>query len=98
MVVTQMTRWTGGNRDAVVAAAKKAKPHVEKAGGELLLGQIHTGPHAGQWLTAARYPNWEIFGKAAQTLAGDAAYQKLLAGVSETNPIAGRVILVGVDL
>jgi hypothetical protein len=86
MSVTSLTRYNGGKRDAMVALAKKAKPIHQKSGAELLrLGQIHTGPHAGQWVVSVRYPDWEAYGKARQALAGDTAYQKLTAEVEAVN-------------
>ena len=79
MAVTQLTRWSGGNRDAVVALGKQAKAIFAKLGGEYRAGQIHTGPHAGQWLTSVRYPDWETYGKAQRALVSDTAAQKLMA-------------------
>jgi hypothetical protein len=98
MAVTQLTRWTGGNRDAVVAAAKKAKPSIEKLGGEFRLGQIHTGPYSGQWVTSQRFPDWETYGKAQQAMASDAAFQRMLAEVMATNPMTSRTVIAGIDL
>jgi hypothetical protein len=99
MSVTSLSRWNGGNRDTAVANVKKAKPVLEKLGaGSVRLGQIHTGPHAGQWVTAVTYPDWETLGKAQQALASDATYQKVLADAGAVGPLADRAIIVGIDL
>ena len=99
MAVVSHTRWSGGNRDAIVAAAKKAKTIHEKAGAEFLrLGQIQTGPHAGQWLVTVRHTDWETYGKAMQTLAGNAAWQKLLAEVGAMSQLIDRTVVVSIDL
>jgi hypothetical protein len=98
MAVTQLTRWTGGNRDAVVALGKQGKALAAKVGGEYRVGQIHTGPHAGQWLTSVRYPDWETYGKAQQAMASDAAFQKLMADALATAQVADRAVIVGIDL
>ena len=98
MAVAQLTRLTGGNRDTVVALGKQAKAIFEKVGGEYRVGQIHTGPHAGQWVTSVRFPDWETYGKAHQPLASDTAAQKLLAEALTTAQVADRAVIVGVDL
>jgi len=99
MSVTQLTRYNGGTRDAIVAAAKKSKTIHEKAGAEAFrLGQIHTGPHAGQWVVSTRYPDWETYGKARQALASNTAFQKLMAEVEAMSQTVDRTIIVGVDL
>jgi hypothetical protein len=98
MAVTQLTRWSGGNRDALVPLGKQAKAIQEKLGGEFRLGQIHTGPHAGQWLTSVRYPDWETYGKAQQALASDTAFQKLMADALATAQVADRAVIVGIDI
>lgn len=41
MSVTSLSRWSGGNRDLVIANMNKAKPIVEKEGAEAIrVGQI----------------------------------------------------------
>jgi hypothetical protein len=52
---------------------------LEKLGAEVRVGQIFTGPYAGQWVATARYADWESFGKSAQFLSSDPAYQKIVA-------------------
>ena len=49
----------------------------EKHGAEMRVGQIYTGPYAGQFVAAVRYPNWETYGKAMQAMSTDAEYQSL---------------------
>jgi hypothetical protein len=99
MAITIINRWNGGSRDAIVPIAKRAKAALEKAGAESFqMSQIHTGPHAGQWVTATRYSDWETYGKTTQALASNAAYQKILADVGAKAQLADRMIIVGVDL
>jgi hypothetical protein len=98
MAVTQLTRWTGGNRDAVVTLGIRAKALAAKVGGEYRVGQIHTGPYSGQWVTSQRFPDWETYGKAQQAMASDAALQKMVAEVMATNPMTSRTLIVGIDL
>ena len=97
MSVTSLSRWSGGNRDLVIANVNKAKPIVEKEGAEAIrVGQIHTGPYAGQWMTAVAYPDWATLGKAQQALASNATYQKILADGGLH--LEGRTIIAGIDL
>ena len=99
MAVVTFVRYSGGKRDAVVAAAKQGKAFLEKAGAEWVrLSLIHTGPHAGQWLISIRYPDWATYGKAQQALAGNAAYQKFLADNTAMVQLQERTIVVGIDL
>ena len=99
MSITTLTRYSGGAPDAVIAAARKAKVHIEKAGAEMYrLSRISTGQWAGQWMVASRYPDWVSYGNSQQALADNKAYQKLLAEVATIAKLEGRVVLVGVDL
>lgn len=94
MGVTSLTRFTAVNRDAFVAAAKKAKGIFENSGGQFRVGQIYSGPHTGQWLATLMYANWEEYGKAMQALGGDRAYQSMMAEVAAVSQIADRTFIV----
>ena len=97
MTITVFSRFSGSSRDAFVAVAKKAKPIIEKAGAEMVrMGQLHTGPHAGDLLVAIRYPSWETYGKAQQSLSGNAAYRALYSQVA--SHLADRIVVDGIDL
>ena len=99
MAITVLTRFSGGNRDAMIALAKQAKPIVEQAGAEFFrLSQIYTGQWAGQLAVASRYPDWATYGQAQQALAGNAAYQALLAEANAISHLEGRTILTSIDL
>ena len=53
MAVTSLARFNGGSREALIANGRRAKAIHEKAGAELFrVGQIYTGPHAGQWMVS----------------------------------------------
>jgi hypothetical protein len=97
MPITVFSRYSGSSRDAFVAVAKQAKPILEKAGADMVrLGQLHTGPHAGDLLAAIRYPSWETYGKAQQSLSSDSAFQALYSQVA--SHLADRIVVVGIDL
>jgi hypothetical protein len=97
MSVTAYTRYSGGNRDTLIAIGKQAKPILEEAGAEMVrIGQLHTGPHAGDLLAAVRYPDWETYGKAQQSLAGDTAFQKLMTEVASY--LTDRIVVAEIDL
>jgi hypothetical protein len=98
MAVAVLSRWSGGDREKFIAAAKRAKPMLEKLGAEVRVGQLSTGPHTGQWVTTGRYPDWESYGKAAQVLTSDPAYQKMMAEMSATFKLENRTIITGIDL
>jgi len=49
---THITRWSHGNFDAILPIQQPAKVLLEKYDGEHRAGIIHTGRHAGQWLTS----------------------------------------------
>jgi hypothetical protein len=99
MSVTSVSRWSGGYSDAAVARVKNARSILTKLGAESVrLSQIHTGPHAGQWLTSVSYPDWATLGKAQQALASDATYQKILADAGAAGPLVDRTIIVSIDL
>jgi hypothetical protein len=98
MAVAVLSRWSGGDRERFTAAAKKAKPILEKIGAEVRVGIIYTGPHAGQWLTTARYPDWESYGKAMQSLTSDPTAQKTLAEITAAFKLESRTVISGIDL
>jgi hypothetical protein len=98
MAVAVLSRWSGGDREKFIANAKKAKPIFEKVGAEVRAGQIFTGPHTGQWITTARYADWESYGKAVQTLSSDPNAQKMLAEMTATFKLESRTIIAGIDL
>ena len=99
MYVMVFTRWEGGTLEEMTAAARAAKPYFEKNGAEWFrLSKFHTGEWTGQWLVAARYPNWAVYGEVQDALAEDAEYQKTFARVCEISHMMGRSIAVGVDL
>ena len=52
-----------GDREKFIASAKRVKAILEKLGAEVRAGRISTGPQAGQWVTTARFADWESFGK-----------------------------------
>jgi len=97
MSISTFTRFSGGNREALLALAKQGKPILEKAGADLVrVAQIHTGQHAGDLLVRVGYPNWEAYGNAQDSLAHNRAYQDIMSEVS--GHLADRVIVVGIDL
>ena len=98
MAVAVLSRMSGGDREKFIASAKKVKPILEKLGAEVRAGQISTGPHAGQWVTTARFADWESFGKGVQGLLSDPAYLKIVAEMAGTFKLENRTIINGIDL
>jgi hypothetical protein len=98
MAVAVLLRLSGGDREKFIANAKKIKPILEKLGAEVRVGQIFTGPYAGQWVATAHYADWESFGKAAQFLSSDSTYQKIVAEGAATFKLENRTIIGGIDL
>ena len=98
MAVAVLSRWSGGDRDKFIASAKKYTPILKKLGAEVLAGQISTGPHAGQWVTTARFADWESFGKGVQGLLNDHSYLKLVGEMAETFKLENLTIITGIDL
>ena len=98
MTVTSVARWNAKSREDILATAKKVKPIHAKYGGEFRLEQIHTGPHAGQWLVSITYPDWETYGKATPALAKDAEHTKVRNKFAESARMEDRTILVGHDV
>jgi hypothetical protein len=99
MAVVNLSRFSGGKRDAMIAAAKQAKAAHEKAGAELFqLGQIHTGPWAGQWLVTIRWADWKSYGKGQQALADNTEFQKLMADVVAMATLESRTLGNTLDL
>jgi hypothetical protein len=99
LAIVAFSRYSGGKRDAIVPLAKQSKGFYEKVGAEWFrLSQIHTGPHAGQWLVSIRWPDWATYGNGQQALAGDVEHQKLLAEVGALIQLQDRTIVVSVDL
>jgi hypothetical protein len=98
MAVAVLSRWSGGDREKFTATAKKAKPILEKVGAEVRAGIIYTGPHAGQWVTTSRYPDWESYGKAMQSLTSDPTAQKMLAEMTAAFKLESRTVISGIDL
>jgi hypothetical protein len=97
MSISTISRFSGGNRETLLALAKQGKPILEKAGADLVrMAQIYTGPHAGDLLVRVGYPNWEAYGKAQHSLAHNHAYQAIMSEVS--GYLADRVVVVGIDL
>ena len=98
MAITSVTRFKGGNRDAFVATAKKAKAIFEQAGGEFQVAQIYSGSDVGQWVAMIAFPDWEAYGKAMKTLSGNAAYLTMMAELGAVSPATDRTFIVGIDL
>ena len=100
MAVTSLARFNGGSREALIANGRRAKAIHEKAGAELFrVGQIYTGPHAGQWMVSVRWADWEAYGRAQQILASDNEYQQLWSDVAKSgSQLVDRALIVGVDL
>jgi hypothetical protein len=96
--VAVLSRWSGGDRQKFIASAKKVKLILDKLGAEVRAGQISTGPHAGQWVTTARFADWESFGKGVQELLNDPSYLKLVGEMEETFKLENRTIITGIDL
>ena len=97
MPVSILSRWTAKQED-VVRIGRKVKSIYEKHGAEMRLGHIFTGPYAGQFLAAARFPDWETCGKVMQAMSTDAEYQNVLAEAHQVGELHGRSIVVGLDL
>jgi hypothetical protein len=98
MAVVAAHRWSGGDREKFIASSKKIKPLLEKLGAEVRVGQISTGPHTGQWLSTARFADWESLGKAVHSLTSDPAYLKIAAETAATFKLEERTIITGIDL
>jgi hypothetical protein len=98
MAVAALSRWSGGDRERFIASAKRVKPILEKLGAEVRAGQISTGPHAGQWVTTARFAEWESFGKGVQGLLNDHSYLKIVREMEETVKLENRTIITGIEL
>ena len=94
MTVSILSRWTAKQED-VLRIARKVKSIYEKHGAEMRVGQVFTGPYAGQFLAAARFPDRETCGKATST---DAEYQSILAEAHQVGELHGRSIVVSLDL
>jgi len=97
MPVSILSRWTAKQED-VLRIGRKMKPIYEKHGAEMRVGQIYTGPYAGQFLAAARFPDWETYGRAMHAMSTDAEYQSILAEAHQVGELHGRSIVVGLDL
>ena len=97
MSVSILSRWTAKQED-VLRIGRRVKSIYDKHGAEMRVGQIFTGPYAGQFLAAARFPDWETCGKAMQAMSADAEYQGILAEANQVGELHGRSIVVGLDL
>jgi hypothetical protein len=97
MLVGTLSRWSGDDK-TIVANAKKAKALIEKPGGTVRLSRIHTGLHAGQFMAAVRYPDWESSGKAQVALAAEPVFQKIMADALTATPRHDSAIVVGIDI
>ena len=98
MSVTVLTRWNGGSRDQFVTAGKKVAPIFKNLGGEFRIGQIYSGPYAGQFMSSMRCPDWETYGRVMAAVAEDSKYQKTLAEGLMFSQLADRTVIVGVEL
>ena len=99
MAVAQMTRFSGGSAEEMIATAKKSKALWMKHGAEtVLFSRIHTGMWTGQWLFTARCADWAAFGKAQEGLAKDPEFQKLLTQAMSMAKLEARTVLVGIDI
>ena len=97
MTVSILSRWTAKQED-VLRIGRRVKSLYEKHGAEMRVGQIFTGPYAGQFLAAARFPDWETCGKAMHAMSTDAEYQSILAEAHQVGELHGRSIVVSLDL
>jgi hypothetical protein len=71
MAVAVSSRGSGSDRERFTAAAKKAKPILEKVAAGVRAGDYLHLASRGQWVTTAHYPDWESYGKAMQSLTSD---------------------------
>ena len=94
MTVSILSRWTAKQED-VLRIGRRAKSIYEKHGAEMRVSQVFTGPYAGQFLAAARFPDRETCGKATST---DAEYQSILAEEHQVGELHCRSIVVSLDL
>ena len=97
MPVSILSRWTAKQED-VLRIGRQMKSIYEKHGAEMRVGHIYTGPYAGQFLAAARFPDWEACGKAMHAMSTDAEYQSIMAEAHQVAELHGRSIVVSLDL
>src|SRR5271165_4560637 len=99
MSVTVMVRYKGGTQVQVMPLAKKVKAIHQKHGAEIYrVARFHTGPYVGEWLVVVRYADWAAYAKAQDSLAGDTAYQKIIAQVAKLAQVTSRNFLFDLDV
>ena len=99
MGVTLITRWSGGQPDAMLAAAKKAKAAWVRHGAETaIFSQVFTGAFVGDHLFVVHFADWPSYARAKDGIDGDAAFQALLREVSGQARLADRTLAVRTEI
>jgi hypothetical protein len=99
MPVGQVTRFSGGEPEQMVALAKRAKNIWTKHGAESArLVRLHTGPWIGQWLFFVRCADWATFGKAMDGVQQDTDYKKVLSETLAIAKLEARNVIMAYDI
>jgi uncharacterized protein (DUF1330 family) len=87
------------DREQALRLASRATPILKRHGATAVrAGVCHSGARTGTVSVVITYPDWQTYGKAAQALYEDHAYQALLSEVMKTGELLDRSIMVMQDL
>lgn len=98
MAVLSQTRFSGGDREAFIEVARRAKDIFGGAGLEFEVGQLYTGPHTGQWVALLRASDWESYGKAMNVLAADPSSRAMMGDLGKLTREPDRTFVVTIDI
>jgi hypothetical protein len=85
--------------DQAVRLAAQAAPMLKRHGASAIrIGLCHSGGHTGKVSVVITYPDWQTYGKAAQGMYEDQAYQSLFKEVLKIGELVDRSIMVVQDL
>jgi hypothetical protein len=85
--------------DQAVRLAGQAAPMLRRHGASAIrIGLCHSGAHTGKVSVVITYPDWQTYGKAAQGMYEDQAYQSLFKEVLKIGELVDRSIMVVQDL
>ncbi|MDR3534805.1 MAG: hypothetical protein P4L90_30110 [Rhodopila sp.] len=87
------------DREHALRLAGKGAPIIKQHGATAVrLGFCHSGARTGTISVVISYPDWQTYGKAAQAMYEDKAFQSVLAEAMKAGELLERAIMVMHDL
>jgi hypothetical protein len=98
MAIVSVSRWKASAEQALPIARQVAPILKGHGATSVRFGPCYSGPDAGCVYVAITFPDWASFGRAQQTLAADAQYQRSYAEALKIGELQDRSLIVAEEL